>query len=191
MQSDSALIFDSVNVYAHGLSALDRGHKLKLANLSCDSEIPWNDGLSLFNYLDSVSQTGLTGKIEFNEGKRVNFKLDLLKLKREELQKVGVWTSERGLEIKDPSAFYESNNTRITLTVMTREEKPYLMLREGNFTGNNRFEGFCIDLLKGIAHQVGFQYTIRLVPDNMYGVYNPETKSWNGIGEKCSRLNRS
>lgn len=176
-------MYDAVTVYAHGLSALDRGHKLKLANLSCDSEIPWNDGLSLFNYLDSVSLTGLTGKIEFNEGKRVNFKLDLLKLKREELQKVGFWTSEGGLEIKDPSAFYESNNTRITLTVMTREEKPYLMIREGNFTGNDRFEGFCIDLLKGIGQQVGFQYTIRLVPDNMYGVYNPETKSWNGIGE--------
>lgn len=126
-----------------------------------------SSGLSLFNYLDSVSLTGLTGKIEFNEGKRVNFKLDLLKLKREELQKVGFWTSERGLEIKDPSAFYESNNTRITLTVMTREEKPYLMLREGNFTGNDRFEGFCIDLLKGIAQQVGFQYAIRLVPDNV------------------------
>ena len=160
-------MFDAVTVYAHGLSALDRGHKLKLANLSCDSEIPWNDGLSLFNYIDSVSLTGLTGKIEFNEGKRVNFKLDLLKLKREELQKVGFWTSEHGLEIKDPSAFYESNNTHVMLTVMTREEKPYLMLREGNFTGNDRFEGFCIDLLKGIGHQVGFQYTIRLVPDNM------------------------
>jgi len=65
---------------------------------------------------------------------------------------------------------------------MTREEKPYLMIKEGNFTGNDRFEGFCIDLLKGIAAQVGFQYVIKLVPDGIYGVYNPETKTWNGIG---------
>jgi glutamate receptor, ionotropic, invertebrate len=72
------------------LSELDKSHKLKLSNLSCELENPWNDGLSLFNYIDSVSLTGLTGKIEFNEGKRVNFKLDLLKLKREELRKVGV-----------------------------------------------------------------------------------------------------
>lgn len=50
-----------------------------------------------------------------------------------------------------------------------------------NLTGNARFEGFCIDLLKGIAGQIGFQYSIRLVPDNMYGVYDPETKQWNGI----------
>ena len=51
---------------------------------------------------------------------------------------------------------------------MTREEKPYVMIKEGNFTGNDRFEGFCIDLLKGIAAQVGFQYTIKLVPDGEY-----------------------
>lgn len=109
-------MFDAVTVYAHGLSSLDRSHKLKLVNLSCDLEQPWNDGLSLYNYLDSASLDGLTGKIEFNEGKRVNFKLDLLKLKREELQKVGEWTSERGLEIKDPNAFYETNITKITVS---------------------------------------------------------------------------
>lgn len=50
-----------------------------------------------------------------------------------------------------------------------------------NLTGNARYEGFCIDLLNWIANQVGFQYTIRLVPDHMYGVYDPNTKEWNGI----------
>lgn len=52
---------------------------------------------------------------------------------------------------------------------------------EKNLTGNARYEGFCIDLLKWIASQVGFQYTIRLVPDHMYGVFDPDTKEWNGI----------
>lgn len=50
-----------------------------------------------------------------------------------------------------------------------------------NITGNAKYEGFCIDLLKWIATQVGFQYTIKLVPDHMYGVYDPETGQWNGI----------
>lgn len=65
---------------------------------------------------------------------------------------------------------------------MTRAEKPYVMIKEGNFSGNDMFEGFCIDLLRGIAAQVGFQYSIKLVPDNTYGIFNPETKMWNGIG---------
>lgn len=62
------------------------------------------------------------------------------------------------------------------------QEKPYVMVKSGkNLEGNARFEGFCIDLLKWIAGQVGFQYAIKLVPDHMYGVYDPETKEWNGI----------
>jgi hypothetical protein len=70
--------------------------------------------------------------------------------------------------------------------VMVKEEK--------NLTGNARYEGFCIDLLKCIAGQVGFQYSIRLVPDHMYGVYDPDTKEWNGIVrelmEKVSKRRR-
>lgn len=56
-----------------------------------------------------------------------------------------------------------------------------MVKEDQNLTGNARYEGFCIDLLKRISGQVGFQYSIRLVPDHMYGVYDPETKTWNGI----------
>lgn len=55
------------------------------------------------------------------------------------------------------------------------------MVKEGNMTGNERYEGFCIDLLNKIATQIGFHYSIRLVPDHMYGVYDTESKQWNGI----------
>lgn len=56
------------------------------------------------------------------------------------------------------------------------------MLRsEGNFSGNERYEGFCIDLLREIAQMVGFTYRIELVPDGKYGVYDYETGEWNGI----------
>jgi hypothetical protein len=63
----------------------------------------------------------LTGNIEFNGGKRSNFKLDLLKLKKEEIRKVGQWTPAGGVNITDPNAFYESHAPNITLVVMTRE----------------------------------------------------------------------
>ncbi|XP_033335771.1 glutamate receptor ionotropic, kainate 2 isoform X8 [Megalopta genalis] len=182
IQAEPALVYDSVHVFAHGLAALDRSHDLRPANLSCEKEEPWDDGLSLYNYINSAGLHGLTGHIEFNEGKRNNFKLDLLKLKKEELVKVGEWKPGSGVNVTDVGAFYETTATNITLVVMTREEKPYVMVKEDkNLTGNARFEGFCIDLLKWIASQVGFQYAIRLVPDHMYGVYDPETKEWNGI----------
>jgi len=48
-------MYDSVYLFAQGLATLDRGHVLKPANLSCELEQPWNDGLSLYNYINSVS----------------------------------------------------------------------------------------------------------------------------------------
>jgi hypothetical protein len=66
--------------------------------------------------------------------------------------------------------------------------KPYGRFIKGNapprppaYNPNDRFEGFCIDLLKQIAENVGFEYTIELVPDGKYGVMNYETGEWNGI----------
>lgn len=50
----------------------------------------------------------------------------------------------------------------------------------GSNTGNDRYEGFCIDLLKEIAHMVGFDYTIVQVKDGKYGVYDLSTGEWNG-----------
>ena len=46
---------------------------------------------------------------------------------------------------------------------MTRIEEPFVMWKsmEG-LTGNDRFEGFCVDLLEQISDQVGFKYIIEL-----------------------------
>lgn len=56
-----------------------------------------------------------------------------------------------------------------------------MVKEDQNLTGNARFEGFCIDFLRWIAGQVGFNYEIRLVPDHKYGVFDQDTKEWNGI----------
>jgi hypothetical protein len=48
-------MYDSVYVFAKALAAVDRGHVLWPANLSCDLEQPWKDGLTLYNYISSVS----------------------------------------------------------------------------------------------------------------------------------------
>ena len=41
--------------------------------------------------------------------------------------------------------------------VVTREEPPYVMIKCGNCTGNERYEGFAIDLLAAIS-QVNSDY---------------------------------
>lgn len=49
------------------------------------------------------------------------------------------------------------------------ETIPYVMIKNGNYTGNQRFEGFCIDLLDAIAINLGFQYELYFVPDGKVG----------------------
>ncbi|XP_031842261.1 glutamate receptor ionotropic, kainate 2 isoform X7 [Nomia melanderi] len=182
IQAEPALMYDSVQVFAVGLRTLEQSHALRPANISCELEHPWDGGLSLINYINSVQMKGISGPIEFKEGRRIQFKLDLLKLKQHSLVKVGEWRPGVGVNVTDTAAFFEPGSANVTLLVITILEQPYVMLKSrGNFSGNARYEGFCIDLLKEIAHMVGFAYRIELVPDGKYGVYDYETGEWNGI----------
>ncbi|XP_048260762.1 glutamate receptor ionotropic, kainate 2-like isoform X5 [Bombus affinis] len=182
IQAEPALMYDSVQVFAVGLRTLEQSHALRPANISCEMEHPWDGGLSLINYINSVEMKGISGPIEFKEGRRIQFKLDLLKLKQHSLVKVGEWRPGAGVNVTDTAAFFEPGSANVTLLVITILEQPYVMLKSrGNFSGNARYEGFCIDLLKEIAHMVGFAYRIELVPDGKYGVYDYETGEWNGI----------
>lgn len=54
-QAEPALMYDSVQVFAVGLRTLEQSHALRPANLSCELEKPWDGGLSLINYINSVS----------------------------------------------------------------------------------------------------------------------------------------
>lgn len=50
--------------------------------------------------------------------------------------------------------------------------------------GNDRYEGYCVDLASEIAKHVGIKYKLSIVPDGKYGARDPETKTWNGmVGE--------
>ncbi|KAB0792004.1 hypothetical protein PPYR_13965 [Photinus pyralis] len=182
IKAEAALIYDSVFVFAVGLQTLEQSHSLKISNVSCEREQPWDGGLSLINYINAVEFKGLSGPIEFKEGRRIDFRLDLLKLKQHALVKVGEWSPGAGVNISDHAAFFDPGSMNVTLIVTTILEQPYVMLRpQSNLTGNARYEGFCIDLLREIASMVGFDYRIELVPDSKYGVIDLETGEWNGI----------
>ncbi|XP_076271918.1 glutamate receptor ionotropic, kainate 2-like isoform X2 [Rhynchophorus ferrugineus] len=182
IKAEAALMYDSVYVFAVGLQTLEQSHSLKLSNVSCDREQPWDGGLSLINYINTVELKGLTGPIEFKEGKRVRFKLDLLKLKQHALVKVGEWQPGDGVNVTDRNAFFDHGNMNVTLVVTTILETPYVMMHgTRNYTGKGRFYGFCIDILERVAQDVGFDYLLDLVPDGKYGACDPETGLWNGM----------
>ncbi|NXI97245.1 GRIK1 protein, partial [Psophia crepitans] len=146
---------------------------------------------------------GLTGRITFNktDGLRKDFDLDIISLKEEGTEKVagevsnnlykvwkkiGVWNSYSGLNMTDSNKDRSTNITdslaNRTLIVTTILEDPYVMYKKSDkpLYGNDRFEGYCLDLLKELSNILGFIYEVKLVSDGKYGAQNDKGE-WNGM----------
>ncbi|XP_070567432.1 glutamate receptor ionotropic, kainate 2-like [Ptychodera flava] len=206
MTTEEALMYDAVDVFANALQSLDHTQTPRVYPLSCQRpNNTWHFGHSLFNQLTSVGWEngqkmhnfhGLTGKIEIGDnGIRSYAKMDMLELHGNELLKVGHWEPHLGTNVTMKTTSKSRNETSIlknrTLIVTTIEEDPYLRFKSTEdgktHTGNDRFEGFCVDLLKAIADIVKFEYEIRIVPDGRYGgEVSPGV--WNGmVGQLVER----
>lgn len=48
-------------------------------------------------------------------------------------------------------------------------------------SGNDRFEGFGIDLIHELSVMLGFNYIFRLQENGVYGSFNNVTKQWTGM----------
>ena len=48
-------------------------------------------------------------------------------------------------------------------------------------TGNDRFEGYCVDMLKEISRILHFNYSIKLVEDGKYGAPEGPKNEWTGM----------
>ena len=67
------------------------------------------------------------------------------------------------------------------------------MYRENSeaLSGNERFEGYNVDLIDEVSKILGFNYTINIVADGKYGSYNAKNKTWNGmVGELLSQVRK-
>ncbi|KAM9114080.1 glutamate receptor ionotropic, kainate 4 isoform 1-T1 [Pangshura tecta] len=188
----SALLFDAVYAVVTAVQELNRSQEIGVKPLSCGSAQIWQHGTSLMNYLRMVELEGLTGHIEFNsKGQRSNYALKILQYTRHGFRQIGHWHISEGLNMDN--RIFSSNISdslfNTTLIVTTILENPYLMLKENHqaLEGNDRYEGFCMDMLKELAEILHFSYKIRLVGDGVYGV--PEANgTWTGmVGELIAR----
>ncbi|XP_019943541.1 glutamate receptor ionotropic, kainate 4 isoform X1 [Paralichthys olivaceus] len=188
----SALLFDAVYAVVAAVQELNRSQNVGATQLSCKSSKIWEHGTSLMNYLRMVELEGLTGHIEFNsKGQRSNYSLRIMQNSKDGLRQIGLWHSEDGLsmEKKLPSINVTDTLFNTTLTITTILENPYVMLRHNHqeLDGNDRYEGFCVDMLKELADILKFKYRIRLVGDRLYGVPGANG-TWTGmVGELISR----
>ncbi|NXC05673.1 GRIK4 protein, partial [Orthonyx spaldingii] len=192
LQLSSALLFDAVYAVVTAVQELNRSQEIGVKPLSCGSAQIWQHGTSLMNYLRMVELEGLTGHIEFNsKGQRSNYALRILQHTRGGFRQIGHWHVSEGLSMDN--RIFSSNISdslfNTTLIVTTILENPYLMLKWNHqeLEGNDRYEGFCVDMLKELAEILRFNYKIHLVGDGVYGV--PEANgTWTGmVGELIAR----
>lgn len=72
------------------------------------------------------------------------------------------------------------------LLIISFQSAPYEMLKESSeqLEGNNRYEGFGIELIEELAKINDFNYTFEIQADGVYGSYDKNTGKWNGMMEK-------
>lgn len=71
----------------------------------------------------------------------------------------------------------------VSVSCLMFQEEPYVLFKKSDkpLYGNDRFEGYCIDLLRELSTILGFTYEIRLVEDGKYGAQDDVNGQWNGM----------
>ncbi|KAM4567435.1 glutamate receptor ionotropic, kainate 3 isoform 1-T1 [Fundulus diaphanus] len=185
MTTDAALTYDAVHIVS---VSYQHAPQMTVNSLQCHRHKPWRFGGRFMSFIKESHWDGLTGRLSFNKttGLRTDFDLDIVSLKEDGLEKVGKWSASGGLNITEVPKRKGMNITdslaNRSLVISTILEEPYVMLKKSDkaLVGNDRFEGFCIDLLKELAKILGFTYEIRLVPDGKYGSLDDKGQ-WNGM----------
>ncbi|XP_042214058.1 glutamate receptor ionotropic, kainate 2-like isoform X3 [Homarus americanus] len=210
MTTEAALMYDAVTLFAKTLHDLREAVEIPRLHCESDNswqhgnsiitDMKWyswyapstdSGGGNVFtpNQLSYRKVDGITGFIKFNtEGFRSDFNLDILEMGQNAiLQKVGTWTltgkanfTRTWQQTEDAVELNLQNRTLIVTTAIT---PPYVMLKDDHEQrkGNDKFEGFCFDLIHEISLLRGFNYTFKKVEDDSYGSKNRETGEWDGI----------
>uniref|UniRef100_A0A6P7GW10 Glutamate receptor ionotropic, kainate 2-like n=1 Tax=Diabrotica virgifera virgifera TaxID=50390 RepID=A0A6P7GW10_DIAVI len=187
---ETALILDSVSVFLQTLKALE---VTQGQYLSCDNTDGWVYGLNIINTLQMGSYEGITGIIEFGQDRFRNaFELSIYQIRGAMLER-GTWNTTVGLsedvvlefeddEEEQEGLELEDRNVNVLITLT----KPYAQLKEQKegthrLSGNDRYEGYAIDLIEEISKILGFQYTFNVRNDNQHGHFDSLSGKWTGM----------
>uniref|UniRef100_A0A8C1VAJ1 Glutamate receptor n=1 Tax=Cyprinus carpio TaxID=7962 RepID=A0A8C1VAJ1_CYPCA len=190
-----ALTYDGVTVMATGFQNLrkqriDISRRGNAGECLANPPAPWGQGIDIQRALQQVQFEGLTGHVQFNEkGHRTNFTVSVMEFGPNGPKKVGYWNQhEKYVNTATYSNMLNEtyglqNRTYVVTTIL---ESPYVMLKKNHeqLVGNDKYEGYCVELAAEIAKHVGYSYRLEIVGDRKYGARDSETMMWNGmVGE--------
>ena len=199
-----AIWSDTIEVLASGIN---RSNIIESGRIQIQKD-PNCKRLPLFvrdfrSFLVKTKLEGITGKIAFDEnGKRTNPEFYIYELRQKTpWKKVNYfifrnmikcfqtfrWSENNLISLSPKPKELNSNSSRLHLKVTVYLEEPFVMIKPNaevlNLTGNEIYEGYCIDLLEKIAILRNFTYEIHEVRDKTYGVKESNGK-WTGmVGE--------
>ncbi|XP_062992039.1 glutamate receptor 2 isoform X5 [Elgaria multicarinata webbii] len=191
----SALTYDAVKVMTEAFRNL-RKQRIEISRRGnagdclANPAVPWSHGVEIERALKQVQVEGLSGNIKFDQnGKRINYTINVMELKSTGPRKIGYWSEVDRMVVNPLDGLSGNESSGLenkTIIVTTILESPYVMVKK-NFElleGNERYEGYCVDLAAEIAKHCGFKYKLTIVGDGKYGARDAETKIWNGmVGE--------
>ncbi|XP_036826436.1 glutamate receptor 3 isoform X3 [Oncorhynchus mykiss] len=191
----SALTHDAILVIAEAFRYLRRqrvdvSRRGGAGDCLANPAVPWSQGIDIERALKMVQVQGMTGNIQFDSyGRRSNYTIDVYEMRTGGPKKIGYWNEYQRLVnvLEQQVVANESSSVENrTIVVTTIMEAPYVMYKKHqmNLEGNDRYEGYCVDLAAEIAKHVGIRYKLSVVADGKYGARDPDTKTWNGmVGE--------
>ncbi|XP_034173530.1 glutamate receptor ionotropic, kainate 2 isoform X1 [Osmia lignaria lignaria] len=188
LRVEPALMYDAVQLFARAFKRLKDAVKGDVKQLPCNGTISWEHGYSLSNFIRLSEMEGLTGLIKFDTaGFRSDFRLDIVHVTEEGLTKIGLWNSTNTIQwlpkVHPPNSDIEFSLQNKTFIVLIAISHPYGMLKRSADTmvGNDRYEGFGIDIIQELSKMLGFNYTFEVQGDNVYGSYSKQKKKWTGM----------
>ncbi|GJQ74508.1 hypothetical protein Trydic_g21375 [Trypoxylus dichotomus] len=164
--------------------------------LYCNNSDSWWHGTSFRNYMNVANVKGHTGIIRFDpEGYRSDFEVEIIELTTDGLIKIGTWNTTTGLKIQRPlieDVIPEDDDSLVgehfyVITVLTR---PYGLMKDSTkqLYGNDRYEGFGIDIIHELSKILGFNYTIIVQEDGANGSKDEKTGKWSGMIGKVREM---
>ncbi|KAG7201426.1 hypothetical protein KM043_004186 [Ampulex compressa] len=187
LRLEPALMYDAVQLFARGFKRMKDAIKGDVRELPCNGSQSWEHGLTLSSFIRLTEMRGLTGLIKFDTaGFRSNFQLDIVRLTQTGLKRIGLWNSTNGIEwlpeANAPKSDLELSLQNKTFIVLISLSDPYGMLKESAamMTGNERYEGFGIDIIQELSKMLGFNYTFQ-EGGSVYGSYSKKNNKWTGM----------
>ncbi|XP_062134583.1 glutamate receptor ionotropic, kainate 2 [Drosophila sulfurigaster albostrigata] len=192
------LIYDAVVLFTNSIrNVINSAQQFYPPVSDCSARFSnaWIMGNPIMAEMKSISEDDVepsfkTENMKLNEfGQRTSFNLEIYKPTVNE--PLMIWTPDNGIKVRKLNPESETSATatdfsvqRKVYTVVTHFEEPYFMMKEDheNFRGQEKYEGYAVDLIGKLSELMDFDYEFTIVNGN--GKYNPETREWDGIIRK-------